>query len=257
MTEPTAGTPKPVWIDLASADTAAAGAFYSRLFGWAVTVNPDPQYGGYAVATLDGRDVAGIGPKQSPDMPAAWSIYVGTSDADAVVTHILAAGGTVIAPPFAVGDQGRMAVFQDNVGAFISAWQPAAMPGFEAGAPGAFAWAELSARGLDRAAAFYDSAFGWKTHSTRMLDGSEYIEFQAGGQSIAGAMEMPAMVPGEVPSYWLAYFGVADVDVTHGAALALGGHDILAPRDFPGGRLAMVSDPEGAVFGLLRMGEGA
>jgi hypothetical protein len=257
MTETTSGAPKPVWIDLASTDTAAAGTFYSKLFGWEVTVNPDPQYGGYAMATLDGKDVAGIGPKQSPDMPAAWSVYIGTSDADAVVTHILAAGGTVIAAPFAVGDQGRMAVFRDNVGAFISAWQPDAMPGFQAGAPGTFAWAELSARGLDRAAAFYESAFGWKAHPTQMLDGSEYIEFQAGAQSIAGAMEMPAMVPAEVPSYWMAYFGVADVDTAFGAALGLGGHEMLAPRDFAGGRLAIVSDPEGAVFGLLRMGAGA
>jgi uncharacterized protein len=257
MTQTTSGAPKPVWIDLASADPAAAGAFYSGLFGWDVTVNPDPQYGGYALATLDGKAVAGIGPKQSPAMPSAWSLYLGTSDADAVVTHILAAGGTVVAPPFPVGDQGRMAVFQDNVGAFISTWQPAAMAGFEAAGPGTFAWAELSARGLDRAVAFYETAFGWKTHATEMPDGSEYIEFLAGDQSIAGAQEVPAMVPAEMPSYWLAYFGVADVDAAYGTALELGGHEMLPPRDFAGGRFAIVSDPEGAAFGLLKMSEGA
>jgi uncharacterized protein len=257
MTETTSGAPKPVWVDLASADTAAAGAFYSGLFGWQVSVNPDPQYGGYAIATLDGKDVAGIGPKQSPDQPAAWSIYLGTSDADAVVTHITAAGGTVVAPPFPVGDQGRMAIFRDNVGAFISAWEPAAMGGFQAGAPGTFAWAELSARGLDRATAFYEAAFGWRPHTSAMPDGSDYVEFQTGDRSIAGAMEMPAMVPSEVPSYWMAYFGVADVDAAFSTALGLGGHEMVAPRDFPGGRFAVLSDPEGAVFGLLRMDQGA
>jgi predicted enzyme related to lactoylglutathione lyase len=28
---------------------------------------------------------------------------------------------------------------------------------------------------------------------------------------------------------------------------------MLAPQDFPGGRFAILSDPQGAVFGLLKM----
>jgi hypothetical protein len=257
MTETTSGAPKPVWIDLMCADTAAAGAFYAGIFGWDVAVNPDPQYGGYAMATLDGKDVAGIGPKQSPDAPAAWSLYLGVSDGDAAVTHIQAAGGTVVAPPFAVGDQGRMAVFTDNVGAFISTWEPAAMPGFHTGGPGTLAWVELNARGLDRAVAFYEAAFGWKTHTSAMPDGSAYVEFKVGDDSVAGAVEMSAMAPAEMPSYWLAYFGVEDVDAAFASALALGAHEMVPPTDMPDGRFAILSDPEGAVFGLLRMGPGA
>ena len=84
------------------------------------------------MATLDGKDVAGIGPLQSPQAPTAWMVYIGTTDADALAAKVQAAGGAVIAPPFDVGDQGRMAVFQDPAGAFISAWQPLAMSGFGA-----------------------------------------------------------------------------------------------------------------------------
>jgi predicted enzyme related to lactoylglutathione lyase len=73
---------KPVWVDLASSDAAASRAFYARLFGWDVQVNPDPQYGGYALAKLEGNDVAGIGPAQQPGAPTAWSIYIGTDDVD-------------------------------------------------------------------------------------------------------------------------------------------------------------------------------
>ncbi|MDA8202518.1 MAG: hypothetical protein M0Z49_07135 [Chloroflexi bacterium] len=62
------------------------------------------------------------------------------------------------------------------------------------------------------------------------------------------------MVPPQVPSYWMAYFQVADVDASHAAALDAGAHEMLAPMDFPGGRFAIVSDPQGATFGLLRMG---
>ena len=129
---PVVGTP--VWIDLASSDPAASRAFYAQLFGWTVEVNPDPQYGGYALARIGGRDVAGIGPKRLPEAPTAWSLYLGTTDVDGLAEKVRAAGGTVVAPPMQVGDQGRMAVFQDPSGAFISAWQPAAMGGFATGA---------------------------------------------------------------------------------------------------------------------------
>jgi predicted enzyme related to lactoylglutathione lyase len=244
---------KPVWVDLASGDAAAARAFYSELLGWTVTVNPDPQYGGYARATVDGKDVAGIGPKQAAEMPSVWSLYIGTTDANALAAKVVAAGGTVVAPPFPVGDQGAMAVFQDPSGAFISAWQALAMGGFESGAPGSFAWAELNARGIGKAVAFYGDVFGWAPHETDMPDGSKYVEFQVDGQSIVGGQEMMAMVPPQVPSYWLVYFGVADVDASFARVLELGGREMLSPMDFPGGRFAIVSDQEGAAFGLLRM----
>jgi len=68
-------------------------------------------------------------------------------------------GGKVIAPPFDVGDQGRMATFQDPSGAFISAWQPKAMnAAFPSGEAGQFGWGELNARGVDKALPFYQKA---------------------------------------------------------------------------------------------------
>ena len=69
---------KPAWIELSSKDPAASREFYARLFGWHVEVSPDPQYGGYAMAKVDGDDVAGIGPSQSPDAPTAWGLYIGS-----------------------------------------------------------------------------------------------------------------------------------------------------------------------------------
>ena len=253
MADAASPTARPVWVDLASPDVAASGAFYSKLFGWEVVVSPDPQYGGYAMARLDGRDVAGIGPKQSADAPTAWSVYIGTEDAADVAGRVEAAGGRVIAPPFEVGDVGRMAVFQDPSGAFISAWQPITMRGFATGTAGSFAWAELSARGIDRATAFYGSVFGWQPVIRSVEGAPPYTEFHLGDEAVAGGMEMMPMVPAEVPSNWLAYFGVDDVDDAFRRALHAGGREMLSPVDFPGGRLAIVSDPQGATFGLLRM----
>jgi hypothetical protein len=79
-----------------------------------------------------------------------------------------------------------------------------------------------------------------------------YTEFLLEGQSIAGAWEMNPMVPAEVPSYWQIYFSVEDVDAAYQKALGLGATEMLPPQDFPGGRFAIVSDPEGAGFGLLK-----
>jgi predicted enzyme related to lactoylglutathione lyase len=246
---------KPVWIDLSSADPAASRAFYAGLFGWDITVSPDPQYGGYAMATVGGEDVAGIGPTMSPGAPTAWMIYVGTPDAERVATDVQAAGGTVVAPPFDVGDQGRMAVFQDPTGAFISAWQPKAMPGFRAGASNMFVWAELNSRGIDRAVPFYERVFGWSHATQPMGEGMEYTEFHLGSDSIAGGVEMNPMVPAAVPSYWMVYFGADDVDAAFEKAIAAGAHEMLPPRDFPGGRFGILGDPQGAAFGILKMAQ--
>ncbi len=60
------------------------------------------------------------------------------------------------------------------------------------------------------------------------------------------------MVPAEMPSYWLVYFNVADVDASFRTVLDAGGREMMPPSDFPGGRFAIVSDPQGAAFGLLR-----
>src|SRR4051812_24884493 len=239
MAQATATIAKPVWVDLSSSDPDGSRAFYSQLFGWRVDVNPDPQYGGYALAKIGGKDVAGIGPQQSPGGPTAWMMYIGTGDAEELSKKVQAAGGTVAAPPFDVGDQGRMAVFQDPSGAFISAWQTTQMGGFQTEGSNTFGWAELNARGVEKALPFYEKVFGWTTRKSDMGEGQPpYYEFQLDGESIAGGQEMNSMVPSEVPSYWMVYFTVDDVDASFRKATSLGAREMLAPMDFPGGRFA-------------------
>jgi predicted enzyme related to lactoylglutathione lyase len=248
-----AGVGRPIWVDLSTSDPAAARAFYAAVLGWEVEVADDPQYGGYAMARVDGRDVAGIGPAQ-PAAPTAWALYIGTEDAAALGSAVEAAGGSVVVPAFGVGDVGRMAVFRDPSGAFISAWQPNTMPGFYTGVPGTYQWAELNARGLADAIPFYEKVFGWHHATQPVSDDLAYTSFTLDGTGIAGAWEMSPMVPPEVPSYWMVYFSVADVGAAFAQAIAAGGREMVGPTEFPGGRFAIVSDPQGAAFALHQAG---
>src|SRR5437773_12565325 len=94
----TAVAHKPIWTDLSTSDPAGARDFYAKVFGWKVEVNPDPQYGGYALAKIGGKDVAGIGPKQMDEAPTAWTVYIGSADAEGTTKKAQAAGGKVIVP---------------------------------------------------------------------------------------------------------------------------------------------------------------
>lgn len=253
MTEATTTTlDRPVWVDLGAKDAAAAREFYQTLFGWQIEVNPDPMYGGYGLAKVNGVDAAGIGPTQSPDQPSMWSIYIGTEDVDGLAKKVEAAGGTVVAPPFDVGDQGRMAVFIDPTGAAISAWQGTRMGGFQTTGVNAYGWSELTSTDIERALTFYRAVFGWESRRSPMPGGPDYIEFQLDGESVAGGWAMDSAQMGGAPSQWMVYFAVDDVDAAFRTATEHGGREVTAPQAYPGGRFAMVTDPEGAAFGLLK-----
>jgi len=251
----TAVAHKPVWTDLATSNPEGARKFYSAVFGWKVEVNPDPKYGGYAIATAGGKDVVGIGPKQMDEAPTAWTVYIGVANAAESAKQAEAAGGKIIAPVMEVGDQGHMAIIQDPSGAYLGLWQAGKMFGSQTSGANTMGWAELNARGFDKAEPFYKKLFGWGEKKSPMTGGQkgDYTEFQLHGENIAGGMEMNPMVPAQVPSYWMVYFNVDNVDKSFEKVIAEGGKEMLSPQDMPGGRFAIVSDPQGAAFGLLKM----
>jgi len=62
---------------------------------------------------------------------------------------------------------------------------------------------------------------------------------------------MQSNIPADVPSYWSVYFKVDDVDKTFQKAIGLGAKEMVAPQDYPVGRFAILSDPQGAMFALF------
>lgn len=247
----------PVWVDLASPDVEGSKAFYTKLFGWEIRTIPDPAAGGYTFFTLRGKQVAGVGPVQDPNQPPAWSMYVGTEDADATARAVREAGGRVVVEPFDVMNAGRMAVFTDPAGAFFSVWQAGEHKGAEVTQePNTLAWAELLTRDIEGAKGFYKKVFGWGSKTSAVPPATPasppaYTEWQLGGKSIAGGMAMTDQIPANVPSNWTNYFAVGDVDAAAKKAQGLGAKALVPPSDYPGGRFAVLSDPQGAVFALL------
>jgi predicted enzyme related to lactoylglutathione lyase len=118
--------------------------------------------------------------------------------------------------------------------------------------PGAFSWNELLTTDIPASKAFYGAVFGWgsQTHG----DGpGAYTEWQIDGRSIGGMMEKPPMMPAEVPPYWGVYFTVADTDDAVARAQGLGGAVINPPMDIEPGRFAVLADPTGAVFNVIKL----
>jgi hypothetical protein len=239
----------PSWVDLSTPDIAKASEFYSALFGWNVPPGP-PEAGGYAIAELRGRPVAGIGPQMNPG-PPVWATYVNVDDADAVVAKAGAAGGTPFMEPMDVMDVGRMAFFADPQGAAIGVWQPKSHAGAGiVNEPGTLTWNELVTTDTDAAASFYGAVFGWGaiTHGEGV---GAYTEFQVDGRSIAGMMAKTPEMPAEMPAYWGVYFSVAGADATVQRAGELGATVMMPPRDIEPGRFAILIDPTGAIFSIL------
>jgi predicted enzyme related to lactoylglutathione lyase len=243
---------QPSWVDLSTSDAATSKRFYTGLFGWEVQ-EQGPEAGGYALFTLGGKNVAGVGPIMMEGQPTAWTTYVNVADAAASVAKVKSAGGTVFVEPMDVLDVGTMSVFADPTGAALALWQPKAHHGADiANEPGSFCWNELQTRDTDAAATFYEAVFGW-TASAADMGGMTYTEWKLGDATIGGMMPMPAEVPEQVPAYWLTYFAVEDCDATVEKAGGLGATTLVPPMDIEPGRFAVVTDPVGAAFGFIAL----
>jgi hypothetical protein len=241
----------PSWVDVSSPDMEASKAFYKALFGWDAQ-DAGPDFGHYHQFSLRGKLVAGMGPAQD-GQPPAWSTYVNVEDADAVMAAVKEAGGSVAFDPMDVADMGRMGFFIDPTGAYTGIWQPGSHKGAQlASETGAFGWNELNTRDPEAAKAFYGAVFGWEA-TTHQVGPTSYTEFRIGDRSVCGMSDMTTMnVPPQVPAHWLVYFGVDDTDAAVATVQANGGSLRVGPMDIPPGRFAIVADPAGAHFAIIK-----
>ena len=245
------------WVELGTTDSEGAKKFYTDLFGWSFTDNPMGPDGVYTMLKQDGKDVGGLyqltSDMTSKGIPPNWMSYVAVTSADETAAKAKELGGTLLQDPFDVFTIGRMAVIQDPTGAVFSLWQPGTHQG--AGVcniPNSFCWNELSTKDVTKAGDFYSGLFGWGKN-VQQMGPMTYTSFM-NGERPAGGMYEPSPEMGDIPPHWLAYFAVTDTDAMAAKATELGGKVCLPPMDIPGtGRFAVISDPQGAAFGIIKL----
>jgi uncharacterized protein len=244
------GTPN--WVDLQTTDQAAAKAFYTGLFGWAYDDQPMDGGAVYSIAKLGDASIAAIA-SQSPELAAAgappmWNTYLAVDSVDAATAKVGPAGGTVAMEPFDVMDAGRMSFVLDPSGAAVALWQAGQHIGSGlVNEPGTVIWNELITDD-PAAVSFYEQVLGLAA-ATADMGGNKYTLFQVGGKEVAGTTA-PQMEG--VPNHWHVYFAVADADATAARITELGGSVMVPPFDTPIGKMAVVTDPQGAVFSLFQ-----
>jgi predicted enzyme related to lactoylglutathione lyase len=252
----------PSWVDIEASDPRAAQEFYGQLLGWSFTTVSPAGAPPYVVASLGGRDAAGIG--ASTGGPVAWNTYLAVDDADAVAARIEAAHGRVLIAPSDVGPAGRTAICADPADATFRLWQARARPGAQmVNEPGSWNFSDLHASGPD-ALGFYENVFGWVVAD---LGFARLIRLPGYGDHLEATVDpdirarqsgigppgfedaiawLAPLEPGTSP-HWHVTFAVADRDSAAASAQRLGA-TVLSAADTPWTRTALVRDPQGATF---------
>jgi len=130
------------------------------------------------------------------------------------------------------------------------------MPKRDGYANGIPSWVDLSTTDVEKAKSFYSNIFGWEWVGNDMPGFGTYWMATLKGELIAGlSQQPPEMAAQHVPSMWNTYVNVDSADGTAAKATAAGGTVMMAPADIPGsGRMAFLTDPNGAAVGLWQPG---
>jgi len=253
----------PSWVDTEQPDPEAAQDFYHRLLGWTFETVSPPDAPLYVIASLDGRDVAGLA--RADAQPSAWNTYVAVDDADSIAARVTAGGGDVLAGPFDPGPAGRTAFCRDPAGAEFRLWQAGRRLGAQAvNEAGTWNFSNLHTDHPETAG-FYAGLFGWSIEDlgyatmVRRPGYGDHLEAtvdpdirarQRSGGAPPGFEDAIAFVVGLEPGmqpHWHVAFSVADRGDAVDSARHLGA-EVLGTEDTRWTRTALIRDPQGALF---------
>ena len=119
---------------------------------------------------------------------------------------------------------------------------------------GDFIWYELITPDPDGAKAFYDAVVGWTIDPSSSFPNGYRMIGRSDGKSAGGLLPLnDEMAQHGARPTWLGYIHVTDVDKSVASIEQAGGEVHMGPTDIPGvGRIAMVADPQGASFYVMK-----
>lgn len=241
-----------VWVELVTSGAPASTApFYEKVFGW---TSERVGEGDWApvVFKRGGVAIAGASHREGERMAKARARWVGffparAGDAGATDRAVGSAGGRVVEHAHAGAGAGvKATLFADREGAVFGVLQQA--EGARRGGAATGFWPVMLAQETPAAAKFYRDVLGGEIISegrTPLFPGDFLLTSK--GTTWAGVQ--PAGV-GARPG-WLILIGVPDIEATVKTARRAGARLYRAPVvDLIGGRVAVLADPMGGVFGL-------
>jgi predicted enzyme related to lactoylglutathione lyase len=104
---------------------------------------------------------------------------------------------------------------------------------------------------VGKAVSFYTRLFGWKAEEMDMGN-MKYTIVKAGEKQVGGIYQQMPQQKG-VPSNWLGYVSVENVDASADKAVSIGAKVLSPPMDIPSvGRWAVLADQQGAAIAAFR-----
>ena len=113
-------------------------------------------------------------------------------------------------------------------------------------------WHELNTWEPEQARHFYNVTLGWDFQPTALPDGNRYWVAHKEGRAVGGIFQLTQPDFEGIPSHWMTYLAVDDIVAAQTRAEQAGG-EILRPafRLAGVGKLSVVTDPTGAIIGLI------
>lgn len=241
------------WFGVHSTSVDKALGFYQEVIGYQVQTVPMGEGTSTMLAGGDAIPRAHVMAPPTPGAPSHWHAYLRVVDVDATAALVTANGGTVMVPPTDI-PVGRMSVVSTPSGAVFSLFHEADEAGSKnpGRAVGDIHWTELQSTDVQADLAFMKAVFGYEIGEIPMPNDMTYYLFNLPGEEgkMAGGL-MAAMMP-EMPSVWMNWVEVEDVDAVVAKAKQGGGTVFGEPMDMPGtGRMVAMADPTGSAFGVI------
>jgi predicted enzyme related to lactoylglutathione lyase len=119
--------------------------------------------------------------------------------------------------------------------------------------PGSFIWYELMTPDAEGAKDFYDAVVGWTIGEGSPEFGGYRMIGRSDGKFTGGVLPLTdEMQQHGARPMWLGYLNVADVDQAAASIEAAGGKTLMK-HDVPNvGRIAMIADPQGVPFYIMK-----
>ncbi|MDX2163239.1 MAG: VOC family protein [bacterium] len=123
-----------------------------------------------------------------------------------------------------------------------------------AGKTGVMAWFDLTVEGAESVRDFYQKVIGWSAEPVDMGDYSDYSMKNPDGDVVAGIVHKRG-VNAALPSVWMVYITVKNLDESLAACTANGGTILVPTREMGGSRFTVIQDPAGAVCTLFEQAD--